>query len=93
MIDGATGGFMRSPRRAYGEKVGGVQPGAVAVQGSSGGCQGGAVGDEVAVGRGEKKVIHLEKMGGVFRSTVNGQWRTYYQFLWNSIAFNADPAF
>ncbi len=61
MIDGASGGFMRSPRGVYGEKVGGVQPCVIEVQGSIGGCQGGAVGVEVAVGRGEKKVVHLEK--------------------------------
>ncbi len=80
MIDGAPGGFMRSPRRVYGEKVGGVQPGVVVVQGSIGGCQRGAHRVEVAVGREEKKIVHLEKMGGVFRSTGNGQWRTYCQF-------------
>jgi hypothetical protein len=63
VIDGAPGGFMRSPRRVYGEKVGGVQPGVVVVQGSIGGCQGRAVWVEVAVGREEKKVVYLEKLG------------------------------
>ncbi len=94
MIDGAPGGFMRSPRGVYGEKVGRVQPGVVAVQGSIGGCQGGAVRVEVAVGRKEKKVVHL-KMGGVFGSTVKGLWIVPYILpvlvLWIRTGVNADP--
>jgi hypothetical protein len=98
VIDGAPGGFMRSPRRVYGEKVGGVQPGVVVVQGSSGGCQGGAVGVEVAVGREEKKVVNLEKFG----EYLDQWWNTEdtirildllpVPVLWIRIGFNADPA-